>query len=196
MGKKLDLRAKTSFDNEMKAEEFYRTAKRKLLRAFEWYDTAKIPASTFTLTDQNGNEILREMHENDILRIDIPGPCTKQGSGYDWVRVERIVDEKTITGEYCAITLRPTSNPKHHGEEEVAHFFKNTATSTLLVKRQNADVIAQYYGRNEIVNTNATKLTDKIRNLVVGVAAKLGMSFSQWKSLIEGIVDIKKGEKL
>lgn len=63
------------------------------------------------------------------------------------------------------------------------------ATSTLLIKRENRDVIAEYHGRNEVVNSDITKVTDKIRNIVVGIAAKLGLSFSQWKSLIEGLVE-------
>ncbi len=188
-GKQLDLQAKTSFDSEIEAQNFYHVAKRRLLRAFEWYDIAKIPASTFTLTDQQGNEILREMHENDIIQIDIPGPGTSKGGGYDWVSVDKIVNETAEDGEYCAITLRPTSNPKHQDDKEVAHFFKSTATSTLLVKREKGEIVAEYHGRNELINTDSPKFTDKVRNLAVGLAAKLGMSFSQWKSLINGLVD-------
>jgi hypothetical protein len=192
-GKQIDLEAKSTFDSESAAKEFYLTAKSKLLRAFEWYNIAKIPAATFILTDYQGNEILREMRENDILRIDIPGPGTSSGTGYDWVRVDKIVEGATEVGEYCTITLRPTSNPTHQ-DEEIAHFFKSVATSTLLVKRENLDVIAEYHGRNEVVNAETAKLTDKIRNIVVGFAAKLGLSFSQWKSLIEGLVEKKENK--
>lgn len=187
-GKQMDLQARTSFDKEIEAENFYRIAKSRLLRAFEWHDIAKIPASTFTLTDQEGNEILREIDENDIIKIDIPGPGSHEGDGFDWVRVDKVDDIKTEAGEYCTITLRPTSNPKHKGDEEIAHFFKNTATSTLLVKREKRQVVAEYHGRNELINTDSSKFTDKVRNLAVGLAAKLGLSFSQWKSLIEGLV--------
>lgn len=189
-GKQIDLETKTSCDSESEAKEFYLTARGRLLRAFEWYTIAKIPAATFILTDEQGNEILREMRENDIVRIDIPGPGTSSGNGYDWVRVDKIVEGVTEEGEYCSITLRPTSNPTHH-DEEVAHFFKSMATSTLLIKRENLNVIAEYHGRNEVVNADTTKFTDKIRNMVVGLAAKLGLSFSQWKSLIEGLVEKK-----
>jgi hypothetical protein len=180
-GKQIDLEAKSTFDSEMAAKEFYLRAESRLLRAFEWYNIAKVPGATFVLTDHQGNEILREMHENDILRIDIPGPGSSSGSGYDWVRVDKIDKGMTEKGEYCTITLRPTSNPTHD-DEETAHFFKSMATSTLLVKRENLSVIA----------ADTAKLTDKIRNIVVGLGAKLGFSFSQWKSLIEGLVE-KKG---
>src|SRR5690554_3945843 len=192
-GKQLDLKAKTSFANENEAKEFYLTAKSRLLRAFEWYNIAKIPAATFILTDLEGNELLREMRENDFLQIDIPGPGISSGSGYDWVCVDKIVEGMTKEGEYCSITLRPTSNPKHQ-DEEVAHFFKSMATSTLLVKREILDVIAEYHGRNEVVNAETAKFTDKIRNIVVGLSAKLGLSFSQWESLIDGLVEKGKNK--
>lgn len=192
-GKQIDFETRTSCDSESEAKEFYFIVRRRLLRVFEWYTIAKIPAVTFILTDYQGNEMLREMRENDIVRIDIPGPGTSLGSGYDWVCVDKIVEGVTEEGEYCSITLRPTSNPTHQ-DEEVAHFFKRMATSTLLVKRENLNVIAEYHGRNEIVNADTTKFTDKIRNIVVGLAAKLGLSFSQWKSLIEGLVEKKKNK--
>ncbi len=189
-GKQLDLHAETSFDNDQESKEFFKIVRKRLLRSFEWYDIAKIPAATFVLTDGIGREILREMRENDLIRIDIPGPGNSSGSGFDWVKVEEITEEKNTlqNEELCSITLRPTSNPEEDNDE-IAHFFKSMATSTLLVKRQNRLVKAEYHGRNELINEDASKLTDRLRNIIVGLAAKFGLSFSQWKSLIEGLVD-------
>lgn len=189
-GKQLDLHAETLLDSEQESKEFFNTVKKRLLRSFEWYDIAKIPAATFVLTDHLGRELLREMRESDLIRIDIPGPGNSSGNGFDWVKVEKITGEKNEEKdeELCSITLRPTSNPEEDNDE-IAHFFKSMATSTLLVKRQNLHVRAEYHGRNELINENTTKLTDKLRNIIVGLAAKFGLSFSQWKSLIEGLVD-------
>ncbi|TCK83581.1 hypothetical protein [Albibacterium bauzanense] len=187
-GKQLDLHAETLLDNEQEAKEFFQVVRKRLLRSFEWYDIAKIPAATFVLTDHLGRELIREMKENDLIRIDIPGPGNSSGNGFDWVKVEKITEEKNEKEDLCSITLRPTSNPEENNDE-IAHFFKSMATSTLLAKRQNLHVRAEYHGRNELINEDATKLTDKFRNIIVGLAAKLGLSYSQWKSLIEGLVD-------
>jgi len=189
-GKQLDLQAKAQLDDENQSKEFYNEVKKRLLNACEWYHIAKIPAATFLLTDQKGHGLLREMRENDLIRIDIPGPGISSGDGYDWVKVDKITEENMGEKDLCSITLRPTSNPEEE-DEEIAHFFTSMATSTLSVKRQGLTIIAEYHGRNELINSDATKLTDKIRNVVVGLAAKLGLSFSQWKSLIEGLVDKK-----
>lgn len=190
IGKQLDLQAETSLDDVKESKEFFNIVKKRLLRSFEWYDIAKIPAATFVLTDHRGRELLREMRENDLIRIDIPGPGNSSGNGFDWVKVEKITGEKNEEKdeEFCSITLRPTSNPEEDNDE-IAHFFKSMATSTLLVKRQNITVSAEYHGRNELINEDTDNLTDKLRNIIVGLAAKLGLSFSQWKSLIEGLVD-------
>lgn len=190
IGKQLDLQAETSLDDVKESKEFFNIVKKRLLRSFEWYDIAKIPAATFVLTDHRGRELLREMRENDLIRIDIPGPGNASGNGFDWVKVEKITGEKNEEKdeEFCSITLRPTSNPEEDNDE-IAHFFKSMATSTLLVKRQNITVSAEYHGRNELINEDTDNLTDKLRNIIVGLAAKLGLSFSQWKSLIEGLVD-------
>jgi len=189
-GKQLDLHAETLFDTDQESKEFFNIVRKRLLRSFEWYDIAKIPAATFVLTDDLGRELIREMKENDLIRIDIPGPGNASGNGFDWVKVEKITEErnKDKDDELCSITLRPTSNPEEDNDE-IAHFFKSMATSTLLVMRQNLKVRAEYHGRNELINEEATKLTDKLRNIIVGLAAKFGLSFSQWKSLIEGLVD-------
>jgi len=190
-GKQLDLQSERTLDSVEQSKDFYQLVKTRLLHAHEWYHIAEVPAATFVLTDWVGNKLMRKMQENDLLRIDIPGPGNSSGDGYDWVRVDKITEEENLTDELCSVTLRPTSNPEND-DKEVAHFFKSMATSTILVKREGLKVIVEYHGRNELINSDTSKLTDKIRNMVVGLAAKLGLSFSQWKSLIEGLVDDKK----
>lgn len=190
-GKQLDLNAGRDFSDEESSKEFYEVVKKRLLRAFEWYDIAEIPAATFTLSDEHGAEILREMREGDVIRIDIPGPGSPKGDGYDWVKVDKIDEDHEDHGDLFSITLRPTANPTEP-DEEVAHFFTNLATSTLLVMRAGKHVEVEYHGRNELVNDDSESITDQLRNAVVGFAAKMGFSFSQWKSLIEGMINDKK----
>lgn len=192
-GKQLDLNAGRDFSDEQAAKNFYLLVKRRLLRAFEWYDIAEIPAATFTLSDPHGAEILREMRVGDVIRIDIPGPGSPKGDGYDWVKVDKIDEDHEEHGDLFSITLRPTSNPTET-DEEVAHFFTNLATSTLLVRRVGTHVEVEYHGRNELINDQSESITDQLRNAVVGFAAKMGFSFSQWKSLIEGMIKDDKNK--
>jgi hypothetical protein len=192
-GKQLDLNAGRDFSDEQAAKNFYLLVKRRLLRAFEWYDIAEIPAATFTLSDPHGAEILREMRVGDVIRIDIPGPGSPKGDGYDWVKVDKIDEDHEEHGDLFSITLRPTSNPTET-DEEVAHFFTNLATSTLLVRRAGTHVEVEYHGRNELINDQSESITDQFRNAVVVFAAKMCFSFSQWKSLIEGMIKDDKNK--
>lgn len=184
-GKQLDLDARTTLPNEDEARAFFVLAKRRLLDINHWYDVAEIPASTFVLTDPYGGEAIKSQpSENDKIRIDIPGPGPSTGDGYDWVVVEDITE---IADTICSLTLRPTNNPLKLSEE-TAHFFKDDATSTLVIERNGHEVVARYHGRNEVINTDTDSLVDNTRNAAVGMGAKLGLSYPQWKSLIEGLV--------
>lgn len=189
-GKQLDHYTAVTFDNEWQAKEFYETAKTRLLHPYEWYRIATIPASTFTLTDCQGVKLIRKMRIGDLIRIDIPGPGSSNGEGYDWVLIEEIIDNTEGAEQYCSVTVRPTSNPEND-DPEIAHFFKGIATSTFLVKRAHLTVQAEYHGRNEVINLDADKWSDRLRNMAVGLMAKIGLSSPQWKGLIEGFVDTK-----
>lgn len=186
-GGKLDTSAKAEFSSVDGAKEFYKIAKDRLLNVSEWSRICSLPLSTFTLTDLNGKKITREVREGDYLKIDIPGPGTHAGEGFDWVKIEKITEE--INEDTAIITLqaRPSANPLSQ-DENVAHFFTDQATSTFQVKQIGPAVFAEEHGRNEVANTDTSFLIDNIRNTLVGWSAKIGLSYPQWKSLIKGIV--------
>ncbi len=186
-GSHMDITAKIALDSADEAKAFYELAKTRLLEVYRWYEICAVPVSTFILTDAAGNEVKRQVQEGDYLKIDIPGPGTSSGDGYDWVKVESLLEESINQADTLSMTVRPAPNPLS-GNDDTAHFFKETATSTFQVKRLNNEVYAEVHGRNELANTKTEQLTDNIRNTLVGWSAKLGMSFPQWKSLVTGIV--------
>ena len=82
--------------------------------------------------------------------------------------------------------VKPASNPTN-ADSETAHFFKDEASSTFLVKRDFKTIAAEVHGRNEKPNTDAS-IKDSIRNVLVALGAMLGFSTVQWKSLVKGLV--------
>lgn len=187
-GSQLDTTAKTEFLTPEEAKAFYQIAKNRLLNVSCWAEICKVPLSTFTLTDQNGHEVIREAEEGDYLKIDIPGPATHTGDGFDWVRIEKIEEEITTTSSVITLQARPAANPTKKNTD-IAHFFSQQATSTFQVKQSGTTVSAEEHGRNEVPNTDTSNLTDNIRNTLVGWTAKIGLSYPQWKSLVKGIVE-------
>ncbi|WP_432709195.1 hypothetical protein, partial [Pedobacter sp.] len=161
-GSKMDIHAQTEFDSTAAAKEYYLVAKNKLMEVYRWYEVCEVPVSTFMLTDRTGNEVKRWVQEGDYLKIDIPGPGTSTGDGYDWVKVESIKEESSPDTEVTSITVRPASNPKNL-DASTAHFFEDSATSTFQVKRIGTTVHAEVHGRNEKANTDTDQVMDNVR---------------------------------
>jgi len=167
------------------AKTYFKTASAKLLAVNKWGDYAGM--SAFQLIDVHGVKAERDAQEGDFIRIDIPGPGSQAGKGYDWVMIKEVRNISERDNEILALTVRPCAHPlKQDGD--TAHFLKDAATSTFVIKRDGFRVTAEEHGRNEVPNTAAGTLFDKSRNFMVGMAAKLGLSYPQWKSLVKGLL--------
>ena len=187
-GKKLDLHESREFSTTKEAEVFYAIVKNRLLNINSWYHLAELPSASFQHLDHHGHKVLEIPVEGDYIRIDIPGPGLSSTGGYDYVQIEQIEEENEENHDIIKLTLRPSTLPDEENDEETKHFFKNMATSTFHVERIGNSVQAHYYGRNELLNMDVHTLADKIRNLFVGLTAKLGASNPQWKALLKGLL--------
>jgi hypothetical protein len=184
-GSEIDAVESRTFGTMTEAANFFATACSRLLNINDWGNIAGM--SSFRLFDQHGAEVSRTGQEGDYIRIDIPGPGPRSGDGYDWVRIEEIVHVNDGEEEFISIRVRPSAKPLAE-EDSPAHFLKADATSTFIVRRQRIVVSAEEHGRNEMANTDTESIIDNGRNMLVGGAAKLGMSYPQWKLLVQGIM--------
>jgi len=187
VGSAVNAVEKICFPSVDEAKEIYKTVKARMTDVNHWSAIAGLPFSAFKLFDYAGRAANRNASEGDFIRIDIPGPGTKTGHGYDWVIIESLVEETTAKAEVISMRVRPTAHPL--GEDEcIAHFLKACATSTFQVKRVGNCISAEEHGRNEVANLGTNHLLDNIRNAVVGAGAKIGFSYPQWKSLVKGLL--------
>lgn len=186
-GKKLDCFESLELGDLGAARRFYSIAQQRLLDIKNWANITDIPSARFQLVDSQNNMLNRPVEVGDFIRIDIPGPGLPSSNGYDWVRVEDIKSNSTDEYQRTALTLRPASDPTNDNPD-TAHFFKASATSTILVEQRSNSVSAHYAGRNEIVNDENELFADNFRNFLVGLTAKTGASFPQWKALVAAIV--------
>lgn len=188
-GSEMNAVEEATFTTIEEANAFYEIAKERLLNVNKWDEVAKLPSSTFILCDPSGERISRKVQLGDYLKIDIPGPGTSTGDGYDWVKVEFIEEEHQDGADITSFRVRPTDNPQSP-EKAVAHFFDDAATSTFQVKKIGNVVTAEVHGRNETPNTHTDHVLDNIRNTIVGLGAKVGASYPQWKGLVAGIAAV------
>ncbi len=99
-GKDIESEAAVELSEDSEAVSFYAIAKKRLLQVKQWHELAGWVSATFQLTDGQGNETDREVQKGDYLRIDVPGPGSKEGDGYDWAKVEEL-KETAFENVHC-----------------------------------------------------------------------------------------------
>ncbi|MEO5646956.1 MAG: hypothetical protein ABIQ56_01265, partial [Chitinophagaceae bacterium] len=134
--------------------------------------------------------IRRKAQVNDFIKIDVPGPGSITGDGFDWVKIEVIDEEKNENSdtERLIMQAKPASNPTNT-DDTTAHFFKSAATSNFVIRREKTDVSAAVLGRNELPNQGEAEGIDKIRNTVMATGAVVGLAKVQWSKLIHGFLE-------
>lgn len=188
-GNEMNVVAQATFDSLEQAAGFYEVAKGRLMNVNQWDEISNLPSATFQLCDSTGTLVDRQVQLGDYFKIDIPGPGTSTGQGFDWVQVEFIQEDHIIGSDLLSIRVRPAANP-NTPDSQTAHFFTDAATSTFQVIRTGNTVSAEVHGRNEEPNTDTEHLIDNARNTLVGLSATFGMSFPQWKGLVSGLVKV------
>jgi hypothetical protein len=186
-GKEINTEVSVDCSSAEEARSYYRHVAKKLLDVNQWHQVAGALSARFQLVDADGREVAREVKEGDYFKIDILGPGSKAGDGFDWVHVEAMKGMSKPNVESIGFRVRPCSNP-HNKKAEVAHFYSNESTSTFLVTRNNNTIIAGIYDRNTKPNRETESLTDQIRHTAVGIGALSSFSKVQWESLAKGLV--------
>jgi len=190
-GGNINAESVVQLHNLTAAKELFLLAKKRLMDVNNWKEISQQAVAEFRLTDSQGNEVSGPVQEGMFFRIDIPGPGTETGDGFDWVIVEKISEYQLEDIESFGIRVRPAPNPTNT-DQEIAHFYSSQTTSTFTVTRENTKVTAAVYDRNTKANTDDQSFLDKIRNILTGVAGILAFSKIQWESLTSGLVNTNR----
>jgi len=195
-GKNNELSFSLEVDSVSHAKSIFFEARERLLHPDQWHALAGWASASFELMNRAGHKCDQPAHVHDYLRIRIPGPRSSAGDGYDWVMIEQLNDQHDMgTGiESIEMKLRPSANPADN-TSRVAHFFKDSSTSTFLITRNGTKLSSFYFGRQEQINNRDADLKDKVRNTVIGLAAFAGVSEMQWHALIKGFLTSKRTVK-
>lgn len=187
-GVKTDFFESVECEDEEEASQLFEISKQRLFNVNDWHTLCGAVTAVFKLTDEAGNEIRNTPRKGYFFKIDIPGPGSSTGDGFDWVEIEEIKETSDAApDQIVAIKVRPAGNPKND-KTDTAHFFSNEASSSFIVKRSGKHVTAEVHGRNEKPNTKADAIIDKTRNALVATGAVAGFSAAQWKSLVKGLL--------
>lgn len=189
-GKEIEADSLVELEDENEAKKFYNIAKEKLLQVNNWHNIAGFISAKFQVINANAQEVNRNAAKGDYIRIDIPGPGSKEGEGYDWVFIEELKEVNEEDMQSIAFRVRPAANPSGN-KEHIAHFYDDSSTSSFIVTREKTKLIACIIDRNTMPNDDTESLTDKLRHTIVGMTAINSFSKVQWKHLAKGLVENK-----
>ncbi|WP_147204302.1 hypothetical protein [Segetibacter aerophilus] len=184
----IDSAASEEFESPREASAFFEIAKSRLLAVNKWHEVAGKASAEFQLVDKDGHEVNRTVEKGDYFKIDIPGPGSSAGDGYDWVQVEDVKEVSQTDVDSIGIRVRPSTSPLNE-DKSIAHFYSEDSTSTFIVTRENNKVTATIYDRNTKPNTDSETIMDKVRHVATGIGAIFGGSKLQWKGLAKGLVE-------
>lgn len=187
-GQQIDAESSVELDSSEQAKDFFEAVKNRLQNVNEWEKYAGTLSANFQLVDQAGAEVQRPAQKGDYFKIDIPGPGTKSGDGYDWVQIEEAESTSAPDVESFGFRVRPAQNPQNKNDD-IAHFYSPESTSSFTVTREKNKVTAAIYDRNTKPNKETDSITDKVRDAVVGTAGTIAFSKIQWKSLTDGLLN-------
>jgi len=189
-GEQTDVIHFVDCDTRRQAHELFLLAKSRLKDVSNWHQFSGAGSSKFTVTDAQGNDEYKIVEKGDHFYINLPAPGSIAGDGLEWVQIEKIedVEDAHAENEFIAITVRPVANPRHP-EKATAHFFSHNSTSTFIVERYLNHVSAAVHGRNETPNNHDTNIYDSIRNTIIALTARAGLSGPQWKKLVVGLLN-------
>ncbi len=185
-----DTEHSITFSSTEEAQQFFEVVKQRLLNVNNWHLLSGQASAVFILTDEKGKEVSRTAQLGDCIKIDIPGPGSLTGKGFDWVQIEAVEDSSSETIDVISLRVRPCDSPLVTSSK-VAHFFSEESSSTFMVKRESKKITASVHGRNEKPNVKPNNVIDKLRNAVIATGAILGLNKPQWKSLVEGLLQSK-----
>jgi hypothetical protein len=162
------------------ASELFSKATHRLLNIRKWHT---LPCSLLTelkLTDHNGFQVDRQVHENDYFIVN-----NSNGDG-EWIKVERVFFQCDPSGRREVLTLRarPSCNPQVGGEEQMRQ------SNTFKVTRQGVNITVSVYGKNEEDGHSKahSEFERDAERPDVTVGAIPGVARVHWRSLVNGIL--------
>ena len=184
-GKEIEAEASAELKSDDEAKAFYTIVKERLLSVNKWHHMAGIVSARFQLVDKSGKIVERKAEKGDYIKIDIPGPGSKEGKGYDWVSVEELREVTENNIQSIGFRVRPAAHP-FDDAKNIAHFYDDSATSNFIVTREGTKISANIIDRNVKPNDDTTSAIDKVRHFAVSTGAIAAFSKAQWQNLAEG----------
>ena len=186
-GTMIDVYSSLSLENNDEAGRLYKIAKDRLLDMCGWHSLVGLLSANFQIINRELDEVKRNVRKGDFVKVDIPGPGNTQGNGYDWVQVIEVKEVSEDEIQSVGFQVQPSINPLGENQE-IAHFYAETATSNFIVTREENRLTAFIIDRNLKPNIETESLLDVVRNSTTGIGAIGIFSKVQWQRLADSLL--------
>ena len=171
------------------AEAYFEQLQYRLKSVNEWDSFTEKVKAKFFLIDSKTAETTSELKVGNFIKIDIPGPGSPSGSGYDWTEIIEIQNGmENQDNPFFAFTLKPCPAPDSD-VETVAHFYNKDSTNTFIVRRIGTCIYAEVHGRNQIENTSEGPILDIVRNKAIAIGSKFGFGSLNWIGFANALLE-------
>ena len=109
-GGHVDILEIKHFGLDSEAILFYQNMEARFLNINTWHKVCKSTLSKFYLVDSNNQLIEGNPKIGLYIKIDIPGPSTKMGAGFDWVIIRNVTYIEEINYQAIYIVVQPAPN--------------------------------------------------------------------------------------
>lgn len=173
------------FQSREESNLFFNNLQHLFFNINSWENLFK-KATTFQVTDSYGNNKFSRIAVGDLVKIKIPGPKSRIGDGFDWVKICEVAYHICADYEYFSMVVSPCNKP---GSEITAHFFQSIAKNYFTIKNYGYMVTAEVHGRNEVPNCSNLPIWDQFRNFLTANGGIFGFSKIHWKQWCKSILD-------
>lgn len=171
------------------AKLYYEELQRRLIAVNEWHSFSEKNKAKFVLINPITNQATDKLEIGNLIRIDIPGPGSPSGSGFDWTEITNIeIGNEGQEFPYFSFTVKPCPAP-NTTDKTVAHFYDEESTNTFIVRRVGTCIYAEVHGRNQIENTSDAPLLDILRNKAVAIGSKFGIGSLNWMGFTSALLE-------
>jgi hypothetical protein len=171
------------------AEDWFVDAKERLLHVNRWTEHSDLTTSRFSLTDSHGNEVGRSARKGDYIKIETKGQGSDTFDLCEWAHIEAIIydDYPDQDMETFTLVTRPvtTAVGKLRDAMDIP---SGGSRGSFIIERQGRKLFAACHSdvppAAEQANTGAA-----LRNAAAAASAWMGLSDTQWKNLVQGMID-------
>ena len=171
-----------------KAKANYKELQRRLVAVNEWHTFSEKIKAEFILVTPINDQPTDELKVGNLIKIDIPGPGSPSGSGFDWTEISKVETDDDEEFPYFAFTLKPCPAPDTK-DDTVAHFYSKESSNTFIIRRIGTCIYVEVHGRNEIENTSDAPLLDIVRNKAVAIGSKFGIGSLNWMGFASALLE-------